>query len=122
MSELYWRETLSLSAPAPGHIVCHPVLDPRDPTRLCFAMSGGGVHESQGGGHRFVPLIKGLDVVGGLGPATITFHDPRRGRPCPSNMHDRHQQNHYRTRPGHGQFSAAEDRCRWSTLFVSQVR
>ena len=73
----------------------HSILvDPRDPTHLYFAMSGGGVHESVDGGKTFTPLVQGLDVVEGLNPATVTFHDPHCVRLCPSNPDRLYQQNH----------------------------
>lgn len=73
----------------------HSILvDPRDPNHLYFAMSGGGVHESTDGGKTFVPLIKGLDVVEGFSPTTVTFHDPHCVRLCPSNPDRLYQQNH----------------------------
>jgi len=55
----------------------HSVLvDPRDPRRLVLAMSSGGVHESADGGARWDPLVEGLEVVEGLDPANVAFHDP----------------------------------------------
>jgi hypothetical protein len=68
------------------------IVDPRDPRHLYFAMSGGGVHESTDGGKTFVPLIKGLDVVEGFSPTTVTFHHCV--RLCPSNPDRLYQQNH----------------------------
>ncbi|HEU0199964.1 MAG TPA: glycosyl hydrolase, partial [Burkholderiaceae bacterium] len=80
------------------------IVDPRDPNHLYFAMSGGGVHESTDGGRMFTPLVRGLEVVEGFDPATITFHDPHCVRLCPSNPDRLYQQNHcgiYRLdRPG----------------------
>src|SRR5580765_8045756 len=70
------------------------IVDPRDPKHLYFAMSGGGVHESVDGGKTFLPLIKGLEVVEGFNPATVTFHDPHCVRLCPSNPDRLYQQNH----------------------------
>jgi photosystem II stability/assembly factor-like uncharacterized protein len=73
----------------------HSILvDPRDPTHLYFAMSGGGVHESVDGGKTFVPLVQGLDIVEGFDPAVVTFHDPHCVRLCPSNPDRLYQQNH----------------------------
>jgi photosystem II stability/assembly factor-like uncharacterized protein len=73
----------------------HSILvDPRDPTHLYFAMSGGGVHESIDGGKTFTPLVEGLDVVEGFNPTTVTFHDPHCVRLCPSNPDRLYQQNH----------------------------
>ena len=73
----------------------HSILvDPRDPTHLYFAMSGGGVHESVDGGATFTPLVRGLDVVEGFNPTTVTFHDPHCVRLCPSNPDRLYQQNH----------------------------
>ena len=80
------------------------IVDPRDPAHLLFAMSGGGVHESRDGGQTWSPLVKGLQVVEGFDPSTITFHDPHCVRLCPSNPDRLYQQNHcgiYRLdRPG----------------------
>ena len=70
------------------------IIDPRDPKHLLFAMSGGGVHESRDGGSSFSALIKGLEVVEGLDPGTITFHDPHCVRLCPSRPDRLYQQNH----------------------------
>jgi len=70
------------------------IVDPRDPTHLYFAMSGGGVHESTDGGKTFRPLVQGMDVVEGFDAATITFHDPHCVRLCPSNPARLYQQNH----------------------------
>ncbi len=70
------------------------IVDPRDPTHLYFAMSGGGVHESVDAGKTFVPLVKGLDIVEGFDPAVVTFHDPHCVRLCPSNPDRLYQQNH----------------------------
>ena len=52
------------------------IVDPRDPAHLYFAMSSGGVHESTDGGRSWSTLVKGLEVVGGFDPTTLTFHDP----------------------------------------------
>jgi len=80
------------------------IIDPRDPKHIYFAMSGGGVHESTDGGRTFTTLIKGMQVVEGFDPATVTFHDPHCMRICPSNPDRLYQQNHcgiYRIdRPG----------------------
>jgi len=70
------------------------IVDPRDPAHLLFAMSGGGVHESVDGGRSFKPLVKGMEVVGGFDPSTITFHDPHCVRLCPSRPDRLYQQNH----------------------------
>ena len=70
------------------------IVDPRDPAHLYFAMSGGGVHESNDGGRSWAPLVKGMDVVEGFDPGTITFHDPHCVRICPSNPDRLYQQNH----------------------------
>jgi len=70
------------------------IVDPRDPEHLLFAMSGGGVHESRDGGRSFKPLVKGMEVVGGFDPSTITFHDPHCVRLCPSRPDRLYQQNH----------------------------
>jgi photosystem II stability/assembly factor-like uncharacterized protein len=80
------------------------IVDPRDAAHLYFAMSGGGVHESTDAGRNWSTLVKGLEVVGGFDPSTITFHDPHCVRLCPSNPDRLYQQNHcgiYRLdRPG----------------------
>ncbi|HKQ09797.1 MAG TPA: hypothetical protein VJS85_01295 [Rhizomicrobium sp.] len=80
------------------------IVDPRDPKHLYFAMSGGGVHETLDGGKHWVPLIEGMEVVGGFDATTVTFHDPHCVRMCPSNPDRLYQQNHcgiYRLdRPG----------------------
>ena len=70
------------------------IVDPRDPAHLYFAMSGGGVHESVDGGRSFRPLVKGLQVVEGFDPASVTFHDPHCVRLCPSRPDRLYQQNH----------------------------
>jgi len=70
------------------------IVDPRDGAHLYIAMSGGGVHESVDGGKTFTPLVKGLDVVEGFDPATVTFHDPHCVRLCPNNPDRLYQQNH----------------------------
>ena len=69
-------------------------VDPRDPAHLLFAMSGGGVHESRDAGKSWRTLIKGLQVVEGFDPDTVTFHDPHCVRLCPSNPDRLYQQNH----------------------------
>ena len=70
------------------------VIDPRDPTHMYFAMSGGGVHETIDGGKRWSPLVEGLEVVDGFDAANIAFHDPHCVRICPSNPDRLYQQNH----------------------------
>jgi len=70
------------------------IVDPRNPSHLYFAMSGGGVHETLDKGRTWAPLVKGLEVVGGFDPGTITFHDPHCVRLCPSNPDRLYQQNH----------------------------
>lgn len=70
------------------------IVDPRDPTHLYFAMSGGGVHETRDGGRTFAPLVKGLEVVSGFDASNVTFHDPHCVRLCPSNPDRLYQQNH----------------------------
>ena len=70
------------------------IVDPRDPAHLYVGMSSGGVHESLDAGRSWVPLVQGLEVVEGLDPATITFHDPHCVRLCPSNPDRLYQQNH----------------------------
>ena len=70
------------------------IIDPRDPTHLYFAMSGGGVHESRDAGKSWAPLIQGLEVVDGFDVASVTFHDPHCVRLCPSAPDRLYQQNH----------------------------
>jgi len=70
------------------------LIDPRDPQRMVFGMSGGGVHESIDGGRSFRPLIDGLDVVEGFDASQPTFHDPHCVRFAPSNPDRFYQQNH----------------------------
>jgi photosystem II stability/assembly factor-like uncharacterized protein len=70
------------------------IVSPRDPQHLMFAMSGGGVHESRDGGRSWATLIRGLEVVEGFDPASVTFHDPHCVRLCPSRPERLYQQNH----------------------------
>jgi photosystem II stability/assembly factor-like uncharacterized protein len=70
------------------------MIDPRDAQHLYFAMSSGGVHESRDAGRSWNKLVQGLEVVGGLDPATLTFHDPHCVRLCPSQPDRLYQQNH----------------------------
>ncbi len=70
------------------------IVDPRDPKRLYFGMSGGGVHESTDGGGTWRTLLKGLDVVTGFDRADPTVHDPHCIRMCPSDPDRLYQQNH----------------------------
>ncbi len=70
------------------------IVDPRDPSHLYFAMSGGGVHESRDAGRSWHTLIQGLEVVDGFDAANVTFHDPHCVRLCPSNPDRLYQQNH----------------------------
>jgi photosystem II stability/assembly factor-like uncharacterized protein len=70
------------------------IVDPRNPSHLYFAMSGGGVHETLDKGRTWKPIVKGLEVVEGFDPGTITFHDPHCVRLCPSNPDRLYQQNH----------------------------
>ncbi len=70
------------------------IVDPRDASHLYFAMSGGGVHESHDAGRSWATLIKGLQVVEGFDPTSVTFHDPHCVRLCPSNPDRLYQQNH----------------------------
>jgi len=70
------------------------MVDPRDPKRLYFAMSSGGVHETRDGGKHWAPLIGGLEVVEGFDVKNITLHDPHCVRMCPSNPDRLYQQNH----------------------------
>jgi len=70
------------------------IVDPRDPAHICFAMSGGGVHESADGGKTWTPILQGLEVVEGFDRNDPTFHDPHCIRICPSNPDRLYQQNH----------------------------
>jgi photosystem II stability/assembly factor-like uncharacterized protein len=70
------------------------IVDPRDPSHLVFAMSGGGVHESRDAGRSWQTLIEGMEVVEGFDATTVTFHDPHCVRLCPSNPDRLYQQNH----------------------------
>jgi hypothetical protein len=70
------------------------IVDPRDPSHLVFAMSGGGVHESRDTGRSWSTLIKGLEVVEGFDAGTVTFHDPHCVRLCPGQPDRLYQQNH----------------------------
>jgi photosystem II stability/assembly factor-like uncharacterized protein len=70
------------------------IVDPRDPAHLYLAMSSGGVHESLDGGKSWAPLVEGLEVVEGLDPSNIAFHDPHCVRLAPSNPDRLYQQNH----------------------------
>jgi hypothetical protein len=73
----------------------HSILvDPRDPAHLYLAMSSGGVHESLDRGSTWSPLVQGLEVVDGLDPLNIGFHDPHCVRLCPSRPDRLYQQNH----------------------------
>jgi photosystem II stability/assembly factor-like uncharacterized protein len=80
------------------------IVDPRDPQHLLFAMSSGGVHESHDAGRSWATLVKGMEVVEGFDPTSITFHDPHCMRLCPTRPDRLYQQNHcgiYRLdRPG----------------------
>ena len=70
------------------------IVDPRDPSHLVFAMSGGGVHESHDAGRSWSTLIEGLEVVEGFDAASVSFHDPHCVRLCPSNPDRLYQQSH----------------------------
>ena len=70
------------------------IVDPRDPKHLYFAMSSGGVHETRDGGKSFSPLVGGMEVVEGLDPSVITYHDPHHVVMSPSNPDRLYQQNH----------------------------
>jgi len=73
----------------------HSVLiDPRDAAHLYIGMSSGGVHESHDAGKSWSPLVGGLEVVGGMDPAQIQFHDPHCLAICPSDPDRLYQQNH----------------------------
>jgi hypothetical protein len=69
-------------------------VDPRDPAHLYVGMSSGGVHESRDRGASWTPLVQGLEVVEGLDPSNIPFHDPHVVRLCPSDPDRLYQQNH----------------------------
>ena len=90
---LEWMGTVQDGTPD-GPKLHSIIVDPRNPKHLYCAMSGGGVHETVDGGKTFLPLIKGLEVVEGFDPATVTFHDPHCVRLCPSNPDRLYQQNH----------------------------
>jgi photosystem II stability/assembly factor-like uncharacterized protein len=79
-------------------------VDPRDPAHLYFGMSGGGVHESHDAGLSWATLIKGMEVVEGFDPSSVSFHDPHCLRQSPADPNRLYQQNHcgiYRLdRPG----------------------
>ncbi len=70
------------------------IVDPRDPARLMFGMSGGGVHESFDAGATWHTLIAGLEVVDGFDASDVSCHDPHCIRQCPSNPDRLYQQNH----------------------------
>ena len=70
------------------------IVDPRDPSHLMFAMSGGGIHESRDAGRSWATLIQGMQVVEGFDPTSVAFHDPHCIRLCPSNPDRLYQQNH----------------------------
>jgi hypothetical protein len=73
----------------------HSILvDPRDPAHLFLGMSSGGVHESRDRGRSWAPLVKGLEVVGGLDPSNLQFHDPHTVRLSPADPDRLFQQNH----------------------------
>jgi hypothetical protein len=69
-------------------------VDPRDPAHLLVGMSSGGVHESRDRGRSWAPLVKGLEVVGGLDPSNVSFHDPHVVRLSPADPDRLFQQNH----------------------------
>jgi photosystem II stability/assembly factor-like uncharacterized protein len=70
------------------------IVDPRDAAHLYFGMSGGGVHESRDGGLHWTPLVRGMEVVEGFDPSSISFHDPHCVRLCPADPDRLYQQNH----------------------------
>jgi photosystem II stability/assembly factor-like uncharacterized protein len=73
----------------------HSVLvDPRDAAHLYIGMSSGGVHETRDAGRSWTPLVAGLEVVGGMDPTQIQFHDPHCLAICPANPDRLYQQNH----------------------------
>jgi hypothetical protein len=80
------------------------IVDPRDPAHLYLGMSSGGVHESLDEGRSWQPRVRGMEVVDGFDPASITFHDPHCVRLSPADPDRLYQQNHcgiYRLdRPG----------------------
>jgi len=98
-----WMGTAQDGTPD-GPMLHSIIVDPRDPTHLYIAMSGGGVHETRDGGQSFTPLLGGLEVVEGFNPGDPSFHDPHCIRLCPTNPDRLYQQNHcgiYRLdRPG----------------------
>jgi hypothetical protein len=73
----------------------HSILvDPRDAAHLYLGMSSGGVHETRDGGRTWAPIVDGLEVVEGLDPARLAFHDPHCVRLAPSDPDRLYQQNH----------------------------
>src|SRR5262249_546844 len=70
------------------------LIDPRDPQHLYLAMSSGGVHESKDAGRSWEPLVRGLEVGGGLEASKISCHDPDWVRLCPTDPDRLYQQNH----------------------------
>jgi len=70
------------------------IVDPRDPAHLYVGMSSGGVHESLDAGRTWQALVAGLEVVEGLDPANLSFHDPHCVRLCPGDPDRLYQQNH----------------------------
>jgi hypothetical protein len=80
------------------------IVDPRDPDHLYVGMSSGGFHESTDAGRSWRPLVDGMEVVDGLDPSNVTFHDPHCVRLSPADPDRLWQQNHcgiYRLdRPG----------------------
>jgi hypothetical protein len=83
----------------------HSILvDPRDRAHLYVGMSSGGFHESTDAGRSWRPLVDGMEVVDGLDPSNVTFHDPHCVRLSPADPDRLWQQNHcgiYRLdRPG----------------------
>ncbi|KUR79809.1 glycosyl hydrolase [Novosphingobium sp. FSW06-99] len=73
----------------------HSVLvDPRDAGHLYIGMSSGGVHESRDAGKSWAPLVEGLEIVAGMDPGQIQFHDPHCLAICPANPDRLYQQNH----------------------------
>lgn len=53
------------------------IVDPRDAKHMYFGVSGGGVHETKGGGKSWQVIIDGMEVVQGynLDPKLPTCHD-----------------------------------------------
>jgi hypothetical protein len=91
----YWTWTGGPQGGTPDGPKLHSIIvDPRDPAHLYLAMSSGGVHESLDRGRTWRAIVKGLEVVEGFDPATLSFHDPHCVRLCPTRPDRLYQQNH----------------------------